>query len=169
MMIARLRKCRSILLVVTSLFMSVICQAQIEPSVISKIDSLMAMESKPVLILLSTDWCQYCRMQKNQIRKNEDFLEKADLFYYVEFDAESDETISFQGKDYAFKPTGKNTGTHELARALNGPGTLAFPTWVLLDRNYQVLFRHGGVLPPDQLGELLNAIGDISASDLQMP
>src|SRR5690606_40139065 len=46
-------------------------------------------------------------------RKNEDFLEKASLFYYVEFDAESKETIPFQGKDYAFKPTGKNTGTHE--------------------------------------------------------
>ncbi|HLT87454.1 MAG TPA: thioredoxin family protein [Sphingobacterium sp.] len=169
MMIARLRKYRPILLVVTSLFMSLICQAQIKPSAISKVDSLMALEPKPLLILLSTDWCQYCRMQKSQLRKNEDFLEKASLFYYVEFDAESKETIPFQGKDYAFKPTGKNTGTHELARALNGPGTLAFPTWVLLDRDYQVLFRHGGVLTPNQLKDLLDVIGHINVSDLQTP
>lgn len=164
-MIARLRKYRHILVVVTGLFISAICQAQIAPSAISKVDSLMALEPKPILILLSTDWCQYCRMQKSQIRKNEDFLEKADLFYYVEFDAESEEIIPFQGKDYVFKPTGKNTGTHELARALNGPGTLAYPTWVLLDRNYQVLFRHGGVLTPNQFKELLDAIGSISVSD----
>lgn len=143
------------------------CNAQINPVDIEKVDSLMAQQAKPILILLSTDWCQYCRMQKKQLRKNKDFAKKADLFYYVEFDAESKGEISFQGRGYTFKPTGKNTGTHELARTLNGPGTLAFPTWVLLDKNYQVLFRHGGVLTPNQLKELLDAIGNISVSDLQ--
>lgn len=159
-----LSKRRYILLIIIGLFISVVCRAQFTPTDISKVDSLMTQQAKPILILLSTDWCQYCRMQKNQIRKNESVLEKADLFYYVEFDAESDETIRFQNNDYAFKPTGKNTGTHELARALNGPGTLAFPTWVLLDRSYQVLFRHGGVLTPDQLIELLDVIVDIHKS-----
>lgn len=157
-----LHKRRYILLISIGLFLSVMCRAQLIPADIAKVDSLMAQEAKPILVLLSTDWCQYCQMQKNQIRKNKDFAAKANLFYYAEFDAESKENVLFQGKEYAFKPTGKNTGTHELARALNGPGTLAFPTWVLLDRNYQVLFRHGGVLTPDQLKELLEVVSNLS-------
>ncbi len=160
-MIAGFGKRCSVWLAIMGLFTS-FCNAQINPVGIEKVDSLMTQHAKPILILLSTDWCQYCRMQKNQLRKNKDFAKKADLFYYVEFDAESKDDILFQGKSYTFKPTGKNTGTHELARTLNGPGTLAFPSWVLLDRNYQVLFRHGGVLTPIQLKKLLDAIGDMN-------
>ncbi|TYR35005.1 thioredoxin family protein [Sphingobacterium phlebotomi] len=166
MTIARLAKNYTALLAIIGLFSS-FCKAQINPVDITKVDSLMAQQAKPILILLSTDWCQYCQMQKNQIGKNRDFALSANLFYYVEFNAESKENLSFQGKDYVFKPTGKNTGTHELARTLNGPGTLAFPTWVLLDKNYQTLFHHGGVLTPKQLKELLDAIGNISVSNLQ--
>lgn len=164
--ITALRKRRYILLISIGLFLSVICRAQLLPADIAKVDSLLAQEAKPLLVLLSTDWCQYCQMQKNQIRKNKDFAAKANLFYYTEFNAESKENIWFQGKEYTFRPTGVNTGTHTLARALNGPGTLAFPTWVLLDGNYQVLFRHGGVLTPDQLKELLEVISNLSKNTL---
>ncbi|TJZ61149.1 thioredoxin family protein [Sphingobacterium olei] len=167
-MIAGLGKNYAVLLALIGLFSS-FCKAQINPVDIAKVDSLMEQQAKPILILLSTDWCQYCQMQKNQIRKHKDFALKATSFYYVEFNAESKDNVLFQGKNYTFKPTGKNTGTNELARALNGPGTLAFPTWVLLDNNYQTLFRHGGVLTPIQLKELLDAIGNISVSDLQTP
>lgn len=165
MITVRLRKYRSTLLIAAGLFTSFICDAQINPVNIAKVDSLMKQKAKPLLVLLSTDWCQYCRMQKNQIQKNDDFAAKANVFYYIEFDAESKTNVLFQGRKYVFKPTGKNTGTHELAHALNGPGTLAFPTWILLDRNYQVLFRHGGVLSPDQLKELLAVIGSMTESE----
>ena len=167
-MTAGLGKICTVLLAVIGLFSS-FCKAQVNPVDIAQVDSLMEQQAKPILILLSTDWCQYCQMQKNQIQKNKDFAVSTNSFYYVAFDAESKDKVSFQGKDYAFKPTGKNIGTNELARALNGPGTLAFPTWVLLDKNYQTLFRHGGVLAPIQLKELLDAIGTINVSDLQTP
>lgn len=165
-MMAGLGKNCTVLLAIIGLFSSFCSKAQINPVGIAQLDSLMAQQAKPILILLSTDWCQYCQMQKNQIQKNKDFDIKADLFYYVEFNAEKKENILFDGQDYAFKPTGKNTGTHELARALNGPGRLAFPTWVLLDKNYQTLFRHGGVLTTDQLKEVLVAIDNLHESDL---
>lgn len=157
-MIAGLGTYRHLLGLCLGIFLSVVCLAQTKPRAISNMDSLMEQQAKPILILLSTDWCIYCQMQKKQIRKNKDFLEKADLFYYVIFNAESTETVRFHQQDYAFKPTGNNTGTHELAHALNGRGPLAYPTWVLLDKNYQVLFRHAGVLAPDQLKELLDAM-----------
>jgi len=164
-MIAGLSKNCAVLLTIFGLFSS-FCKAQTNPVDIAKVDSLMEQQAKPILILLSTDWCQYCQMQKNQVQKHKDFALKANLFYYVEFNAESKDNVLLQGQHYTFKPTGKNTGTNELARALNGPGTLAFPTWVLLDKNYQTLFHHGGVLNPQQLAELLHAIDNINKSTL---
>ncbi|TDQ75743.1 thioredoxin family protein [Sphingobacterium yanglingense] len=153
-----IKKIIFILLTVSGLLTVVISHAQTKPTSITKVDSLLANEPKPVLILLSTDWCQYCQMQKQQVLKNKKFMEKSNLFYYVEFDAESKQTIRFQEKDYAYKPTGANIGTHELALTLNGPHKLAYPTWILLDKDYQVVFRHGGVLPPAQLEELLDTL-----------
>ena len=147
-----------ILGIVLGLFLAPVCQAQMQPITISQIDSCMAQEAKPILMLLSTDWCKYCQMQKNQLRKNKDFQKKADLFYYVEFDAESKNSVRFNGQDYLFKATGISTGIHELAVALNGGGHPGFPTWILLDGNYQVLFRYKGVLLPQQIQTLLESI-----------
>jgi thioredoxin-related protein len=132
--------------------------AQVQPLPIEKTDSIMARSPKPLLILLSTEWCKYCQMQKVQLSKNKDFQAQKKLFHFIEFDAESKKTINFQGKSYTFKPTGISTGTHELAIALNGPDQLSFPTWVLLDTDYQVLFRHNGILTYQQMEKLLKAI-----------
>ena len=36
-------------------------------------------------------------------------------FYFVILDGEEKQTIKFAGRNFAFKPTGKSTGVHELA------------------------------------------------------
>lgn len=133
-------------------------RAQLSALPVERVDSVMAEQPKPLLILLSTDWCQYCRLQKHQLAKNEEFLGKRNLFHYVEFDAETKDPIQFDGQQYVFKPTGNKTGIHELAVALNGEGTIAFPTWVLLDQEFNPLFRHKGALAPNQIQELIVAI-----------
>lgn len=155
--------------VAAGLLFAIICQAQTKAIDISAVDSCMAKEAKPILILLSTDWCAYCQMQKNQLDKNKAFQAKSDLFYYVVFDAESKETIRWHGKDYAFKPTGVSTGLHELAIALNGSGNIAFPTWILLDKDYRRLFHHKGVLAPKQLEDLLQTVDRISKNNNKPP
>lgn len=121
----------------------------------------MIEEARPLVILLSTEWCKYCQMQKMQLQKNEGFIRRADNFYYIEFDAESRGRVRFHNQDYAFQARGTSTGIHELAVALNGSDRVAFPTWVLLDKNYQVLFRYNGVLTEKQLNELMEAIDKI--------
>lgn len=133
-------------------------QGQVKPIDIHQLDSIMQVEPKPVLILLSTTWCQYCQMQKQQIRKNKTFKKNQSLFYYVEFDAESKESILFNGKAYNYQPRGANIGTHELSFALNGSDKLVYPTWVLLNEQYQPQFRNQGLLVPKQVGELLEAL-----------
>jgi len=130
-------------------------KAQVHSLPISKLDSSMAKHAKPILVLLSTDWCKYCQMQKNQLRKNKYFQSQADAFYYVDFDAESKENIHFKGQTFRYKPTGATTGIHELATAMNGEEGLSFPTWVLLNTHYEVLFKFNGVLTANQLKQLL--------------
>lgn len=129
--------------------------AQIIPVPIAKVDSLMKTEPKPILLLISTDWCQYCAMQKQQIQKNKQFAEQHHQFYFVDFNAESRDKVVFQGREYKFIPRGINLGTHELAIALNGSDQISYPTWILLDAAYNPLFRQPGLLNPAQLNQLL--------------
>ncbi|KFF20012.1 MULTISPECIES: thioredoxin family protein [Bacteroidota] len=135
-----------------------IATAQTESFAIEDVDSIMQTKQKPILILLSTDWCKYCQMQKNQLAKNKDFQKQADNFYYIIFNAESKDSIVFNQKTFQYKATGLSSGIHELAIALNGSENIGFPTWVLLDSKYQVLFRYNGVLKPLEIKELLKAI-----------
>lgn len=141
-----------IYIIILTIFLSSGTAAQISPLAIDKVDSVMAQEARPILILLSTDWCKYCNMQKYQVQKNRNFRDKSSNFYYVEFDAESEQKIPFQQRDFEFSSSAR---THELAIALNGTSKISFPTWVLLDTAYQVLYKHNGVLTPKHLDKLL--------------
>lgn len=141
------------LITIVGLPLGLFCKAQIRPKSISHIDSLLLEQPKPTIILLSTDWCNYCYIQKQQIRRNKDFIRNRDHFYYVEFDAESKEDIYFH--DTSFKNV---SGLHELAKALNGPSQLVFPTWVVLGPDYKVLFRYQGLMVAGQLKQLLDVI-----------
>lgn len=132
--------------------------AQISPIPVERVDSLMAVNPKPMLFLISTAWCQYCHLQKQQIRKNDTFTQNAEHFYFVELNAEQKETLTFNGKNYVHKPTGINIGIHELALSLNTSQQISYPTWVLLDEQYKPLFKHNGVLNKLQLNALLIAI-----------
>lgn len=154
------------LLIIISFCAWLSSHAQIISNPIETIDSLMTRQSKPILVLLSTDWCQYCAMQQQQIHKNKNFIKHSNEFYFVEFNAESKDKIQFQGKEYVYKPTGINIGTHELAFALNGSNKTSYPTWVLLDQQYQPIFRHNGLLNPQQIDEFLYAMKKTFYKDL---
>lgn len=82
-------------------------------------------------------------------------------FYYIEFNAEDKKDIQFRQQRFRYKAKGLNTGIHELAIALNGSEAVAFPTWVVLDKNYEVLFRYNGVLHQAELQEVLKALNKI--------
>jgi len=132
--------------------------AQREVFAIGALDSLLLDGGKPVLVLLSTEGCKYCLMQKHQLAKNAGFSGEDRPFHYVEFEADRRDSVVFGQRTFRYKPTGTTSGIHELAVALNGSERVAFPTWVLLDAGHGVLFRHGGVLTPPEMKKLLEAI-----------
>lgn len=132
-----------------------LCFAQSGAVPISKADSLMNKQAKPLLILISTGWCKYCEMQKALLREDTGFIKKANQFYYIEFDAESRENVYLNGREYLFRQA---TGLNELAEALNGHGQITFPTWIVLNKHYELLFRFNGMLTLKQMNRLLTLI-----------
>jgi len=121
-------------------------------------DSLEA-QTKPVLILLSTDWCVYCKMQKVQLERNQDFQDAKNNFYFVEFNAETKDSILFNEKVYRYKSSGLSTGIHELAIELgNQKEGISYPLWIILDKDYEVLLRRNGLLAPDELKEIIDIL-----------
>lgn len=123
---------------------------------IHELTDSLEVKAKPVLLLLSTDWCKYCKMQKVQLKKNKDFQAGKNNFYFIEFNAESKESVLFNGKYYHYKSNGLSTGVHELAIKLSDQiEAIAYPLWVILDNDQQVVFRRNGLLAPDELKKIV--------------
>ncbi len=132
--------------------------SQVEVYEINQVDSLMKINPKPILILFSTDWCSYCKVQKQLVQKSESFKAKSSNFFYVEFDAESLETITFKGKEFSNKTNKKRIQTHPLVSDLLESKQPVYPTWLLLNTDYKAKFKHQGFLKPKFLEELINKI-----------
>lgn len=132
--------------------------SQVQVFDINQIDSLMQLKAKPILMLLSTDWCSYCKVQKQLVQKSEVFKKQASNFYYSEFDAESFDVIIFNKTQFKSNNKKKRKTTHELAMALNGNNKPVYPMWILLDENYRILYKYSGFLKPKFLDELVEKI-----------
>lgn len=121
------------------------------------LQQLMQKDPKPVVIQLHTSWCMYCKMQDRQIRRDK-ALQKvlAEDVYYLRFDAESKDSVVFNGQSYTYAKYGPSGGIHQLAYALGEKeGRIGYPAWVILDERYQRVFVHHGLLPTRTLAELL--------------
>ncbi|GGG74866.1 hypothetical protein GCM10007415_03010 [Parapedobacter pyrenivorans] len=134
-------------------------QGQVKSIPIGELADSMRSQSKPALILITTEWCTYCQMQKAQLRKNADFQSASADFHFSEFDAETRDPIVFADTTYHFKNTGVSTGRHDLAYMLgNQHNRLAFPTWVLVNENLEIIFKYPGILKPSDLEALIGAL-----------
>ncbi|MGK6349989.1 thioredoxin family protein [Parapedobacter sp. DT-150] len=136
-------------------------RSQVAATPIGDLTDSIRIHPKPALILITTGWCTYCHLQKAQLKKNKSFQQAASQFYFTEVDAESKAPIAFNGSTYQFNATGVSTGLHELSYALgNVDGRLAFPTWVLINEHFEILFKYPGVLRPKDVNALLDAMNN---------
>ena len=121
-------------------------------------DSLVK-HAKPIIIDVYTDWCTYCMMQENGIRKSGELsMLLGKEMYYLRLNAENKEPISFNHEQYHFQPNGPATGIHELVLALGkGNKDIAYPMWFILDANYKLQYSFSGYLKPKDLKALLLA------------
>jgi thioredoxin-related protein len=103
---------------------------------------------KPIVLYFHTDWCSYCAIQSKQLKKDTSISKMLNNdFYFIDFNAESREQIIFNGSNYK----GAKNSTHELVQSFfPNSRQIAYPAWVILDKNYKLIFNHQGLLKPDK-------------------
>ena len=95
---------------------------------------------KPILVFLYTDWCKICFGMKKTTFKNRKVIQFLnEKFYFIKLNAEEKQDITFLGKIFTYKPTGINTGMHELAVELGTiKKTIIYPTTIILNTVFEI-------------------------------
>lgn len=124
------------------------------------LDSLQKINPRPLVVFLHTHWCKYCEAMKNTTFRDKGVRDQLDSdFYYISFDGESKQDVNFLGRTFNFKPSGNNTGVHELAEQLGTrDGKVTYPTLVFLNQEYEILYQHVGFVNAADLRRMLNNV-----------
>ncbi|MEM6273546.1 MAG: thioredoxin fold domain-containing protein [Bacteroidota bacterium] len=114
----------------------------------SQVDSLIRVEPRPVAVFLHAEWCRFCRSMEQTTFRDPEVIQRLNRdYYFVSFDGEQEAPVEFAGKVFTFRPSGRNSGTHELALQLGTfDGDFAYPTFVLLSPGYEINFQHRAYL-----------------------
>lgn len=80
-------------------------------------------------------------------------------FYFVDFDAEEKRSVKFNGHTFNYKPTGSNTGIHELAEQLaTVDQKISYPTLCFLNSKYEIIFQYNQYLNTHDLLNILHRL-----------
>lgn len=125
-----------------------------------QLDAALQLEEKPILIFVHTSWCTYCNAMKQSTLQDTALLNLInDAFYYVSFNAESKEDITFRNTTFSYKSNGSNTGTHQLATALLSTSKeKSYPVTIVMNKNLEILFEYSGFLDENEMLHILTQI-----------
>ncbi len=123
----------------------------------SELDSLMSKEQRPIAVFLHANWCKYCLNMEQTTFQNESVVDLLNgKYYFISFDGEQKAEVVLHDHRFDYVPTGRNSGTHQLATALGTiDGTLAYPVFVILNSEYEIVFQYSGFLGAGVLTAIL--------------
>lgn len=154
---------KKIVLLACFIFFAVCGYAQLQTVRFSQIDSLQKKERRIMAVFIHTDWCAYCESMKQTTFKNEAVIEALNKrFYFVPLNAEEKKAITFHNHTFRFKPTGNNTGIHELAEQLAAmEGKVSYPALCFLNSENEILHQQSGFINANDLMTLLKKLCDL--------
>jgi thioredoxin-related protein len=134
--------------------------SQIKNLEFEDIENLQQKNQKNLIVFIYTDWCGFCNAMQKTTFSNAKVIETIHKdFYFIKLNAEEKRAIDFDNTTFRFKPTGKNTGIHELAKALATiDKKVSYPTLVVLNSRNEIIFQHSGFLKAVEVSEVLNTI-----------
>lgn len=111
-------------------------------------------QPKPLLVDVYTDWCGWCKHMMKTTYSNPNIAGYINQYYYpVKFNAETKDTIEYNGKIY--KPTSPNPKTpHELAIKFLGT-SLSYPSTIFISNNFEFNLLSQGFLEDKKIEPLL--------------
>jgi len=132
--------------------------AQLKMYTFEEVDTLSV--KKPIIVFLHTNWCKYCRAMENTTFKDQTVVEELNKnYYFISFDAESKEPVTYQNAIFNYKSTGKKTGIHQLAEALGKyKHRVVYPTTVVLNTKNEIVFQRPSMLRAKGFIKLLNEL-----------
>jgi uncharacterized protein YyaL (SSP411 family) len=132
--------------------------SQIISQSFEQLASLQKTQNRFVVVFIHTDWCKYCQAMKNTTFKDKEIAALLNQnFWFVDLNAEEKSDITYNGQTYKFRPTGNNTGIHELGEKFTMPnGEAAYPSISILNPDFEIIFQHNQFLSINDLRLLLN-------------
>ena len=121
--------------------------------------ALNKIKPKKFIVHMYTSWCNGCRVMKKTTFADSSMAEYINANYYlVDFNAESNDTIAFNGSVFYNDHAG-GVPFHKLATTLTGGG-LSLPTTVFLDENNKRLDAIPFYLSPVTFNPILHFYGE---------
>ena len=121
---------------------------------LEKFNSIFNENPKPILLYFSTNWCSYCMIQKKQLKKEDELLQILNNdVYFIEIDAEANQSIIFLGREYKSSSNGKMHSF--LEEFIDKKDQISYPYWVLISEDFKVEMTYTGLIKNKPLKLLL--------------
>ncbi len=114
---------------------------------------------RKILVDIYTDWCGFCKRMDSETFSNPKVARYINNhFYPVKLNAETTDTIRFQGHEFVNEGEGRRS-PHQLAVAML-QGQMSYPSIVYINEELELLTAVPGFKTPEQIEPLLKFIGE---------
>lgn len=124
-----------------------------------QLEDTLAIAPRKVFINFYADWCAYCKKMDRAAFRDPGVISRLNNEYYaVRMDAETSDTIVFDGQMYLNREFGKKRNpVHEIPRLLASRDGVPFslPAIVVLDESFRIKERYFRYIPPRKMLEIL--------------
>ncbi|RME15938.1 MAG: DUF255 domain-containing protein [Bacteroidetes bacterium] len=110
---------------------------------------------KPFLVDIYTDWCGWCKVMMKTTYSNPNIAGYINTYFYpIKFNAETKDTIEFDGQKYVSTNPAHPKAAHQLAVKFLG-NNLAYPSTVFISSDLKTTFLSQGYLKEQDIEPFL--------------